>query len=738
MNPFTKSLLFAALLVTAVIGKSAAQITSVAIDSPIHIDGSLSEKAWSSAQVVSDFTQRELTEGAAPTEKTEVRIIHDESTLYIGIKCFDSEPGKIIHKELKWDTILGSDDRIGVVIDTYHDKRQGFCFSVNPNGARDDGTFLSDQAVNYQWDGIWEAASRITDFGWSCELAIPFKTLRFPTTEQQEWGINFLRVIARKHEEVVWRSWRREEGVTHLASAGTVMIPNRVTRGRQLDVTPYVLGGGQKVRQYFLSGGQEVSQLNTDNIFKYGVDLKYGISSNTTLDLTTKTDFAQIEDDKYVINLTPFPIQYPEKRDFFLEGLETFDFTQGGTKLFYSRKIGIDDSLKAIPILGGGKLTQKKGGYRLGILSVQTEDTAEFPSINYTVVRVRKDLLVQSYIGFIATSVFDTKHHATSVIDTTHHDNQVIGMDFGYKTDKFMGNKNFEIQGYLTGSSNDGVKHDNLAGRVYFYYPNDLINWYGLYHALDTNFNPGIGFASRVGIKNYIWQLQITPRPHLPYIKKLVFKPFDINYTTGMDGTLQTRYEEIRPLGFIFNSGDVLDFKIWNKYHFIDDPKGYTIFGSTVIPRGVYKWWYTEIAYTGSRTRPVALDLNANLGDHYNGTRTIISSSLSFKRTKYYALSADMTYNDITVTDNNAKECRFTTREYGGHVGVDLNTRLSSSVFVQYNNASRLVTTNFRIHYIPRVGSDIYLVYNNIAEEQFDYRAKQNAALLKLNYTYQF
>jgi hypothetical protein len=713
MNSISKSLLFAALLFTTFIGKSAAQITSTAINTPIHLDGSLSEKCWESAQVISDFTQRELTEGAAPTEKTEVRIIHDEGTLYIGIKCFDSQPDAILHKELKWDTALGSDDKIGVVIDTYHDKRQGFGFSVNPNGARDDGTFLSDQALNYQWDGIWEAASKITDYGWSSEIAIPFKTLRFPTTDQQEWGINFLRVIARKHEEVVWRSWRREEGVTHLASAGTLMIPYHVTRGRQLDVTPYVLSGGQKVRT-----------LETDNVFKYGVDLKYGISSNTTLDLTTKTDFAQIESDKDVINLTRFPIQYPEKRDFFLEGLETFDFTQGGTKLFYSRKIGIDPNTReAIPILGGGKLTQKKGGYRLGVLTVQTEDTPGLPSTNYTVVRVRKDVLVQSYIGFIATSVADTKNH----------DNQVLGMDFGYKTDKFLGNKNFEIQGYLTGSSNDGVKHDNLAGRVYFYYPNDLINWYGLYHALDKNFNPGIGFASRVGIKNYIWQLQITPRPNLPYIKKLVFKPFDINYTTAMNGTLQTRYEEIRPLGFIFNSGDVLDFKIWNKYDFIDNPLGYNIFGSTVIPRGVYTWWYSEIAYTGSRTRPVALDFNANLGDHYNGTRTYISSSLSFKRTKYYALAADMTFNDISVGND-----RFTTREYGGHVGVDLNTRLSSSVFVQYNNSSRLVTTNFRIHYIPRVGSDIYLVYNNVTNEQYDYRAEQNAALLKLNYTYQF
>ncbi len=688
-----------------------AQMTAKLVENPVHLDGVLSEKAWEAAEVISDFTQRELAEGAEPTEKTEVRIIHNSDNLYIGVKCFDSEPDKILHKELKWDTGLGNDDRFTVVFDTYHDKRMGFGFIVNPNGARSDASFLSDRDLNYQWDGLWDVAARITDWGWSCEIEIPFKTLRFPTTEQQEWGVNFVRVIQRKHEELLWRGWRRDEGANHLASAGAMIIPGRIRSGHQLDVTPFVLAGAEK---------QRLKEIK--DVFKYGLDLKYGITSNMTLDLTTKTDFAQIESDKDVINLTRFPIQYPEKRDFFLEGLETFDFTQGGTKLFYSRNIGIDPvTREAIPILGGAKLTQKQGGYRLGIMSVQTEEQGSFPTTNYSVIRVRKDVLDQSYIGFIATSVLDGKHH----------DNQVLGADFGYKTDKFLGKRNFEIQGYLTGSNNDGLKHDNLAGRIYLTYPNDLINWYGLYHALDENFKPGIGFASRVGIKNYIWFLTISPRPNIPHIKKLVFKPFDINYTTDMDGVLETRYEEIRPLGIIFNSGDTVDFKIWNKYDFVDKPGGWRIFGNTIVPRGVYKWWYYDISYSGSRNRAVALDLNTNFGEHYSGARNYYNASLSFKRTKYYSLSADMNYNDITI-----EKSRFITREYGGRVGVDINTRLSSSVFVQYNNNTKEITTNFRIHYIPRVGSDIYIVYNHLLEEEFDYRTKQNAALLKVNYTY--
>lgn len=695
---------------------ASAQITVTRAASPVHLDGLLSEAAWASAEAAADFTQREPAEGAAPTARTEVRVIESGGNLYIGVMCYDSEPDKILHRELKWDTGLAGDDRVTIILDTYRDKRMGYAFTVNPNGARDDASFLSDNTLNYQWDALWEVAARVTPLGWSCEFEIPFKALRFPAGERQEWGINVVRNIRRKNEEALWRGWRRDEGATHLAGAGVLSIPARVESGRQLDVTPYVLAGVEKTRG-----------TDADNVLKAGLDVKYGITSTMTLDLTTKTDFAQVESDKDVINLTRFPIQYTEKREFFLEGLETFDFTQGGTKLFYSRKIGIDPvTREGIPILGGAKLTQKQGRYRVGVMTVQTGAQGGVPETNYSVVRVRRDILEQSYVGFIATGVFDRGRH----------DNELIGMDFGYKTDRFPGRRKFEVQGYLTASSDDGLSHDNLAGRIYCTYPNDFINWYGLYHAIDANFRPGVGFVSRVGIKNYISNFTISPRPHIPFVRKLVLKPFDINYTTDMDGRLLTRNNEVRPLGFVLNSGDALDVKIWQKYDYVDDAAGWEIFDGTTIPKGVYRWRYCDIVYTGSTSRPVSLDFSANFGGHYNGGRTYLTSTLTFKRTKYYALAADATYNDITVTDVSAARSRFTTREYGGRVSVDLNTRLSSSLFMQYNNESREVTTNVRIHYIPRVGSDLYFVFNNTLDEAADYETERNAVLFKVDYTY--
>lgn len=696
---------------------SFSQINAPLVTGQMHLDGVLNEKQWESAQVISDFTQRELNEGAAPSFRTEVRVMHDGDNLWIGFVCHDPEPDKIIRKELKWDGGIANDDMVAFTLDTYHDKRMGYCFGTNANGAHYDATFAADRDMSTQWDGIWDVVSRVTPDGWACEMMIPFKTLRFPEGGTQEWGINFYRLIRRLNEEDYWRGWRRNEGSTHLASSGTVTFDGMVKGGKQFDVSPYVLGGAEKVLYK-----------DMDEKFKYGLDVKYGVTSNTTLTLTAKTDFAQVESDREVINLTRFDLYYPEKREFFLEGMETFDFTQGGTRLFYSRRIGIDKKTRReIPILGGAKLTQKVGGYRLGVMTMQTEEEGGVPSTNYSVVRVRKDVFEQSYIGFIGTNVMDGEHH----------DNQVIGADFGYKTDKFLGYKrNFEIQGYLTGSSTDGVKHDMLAGRVYFYYPNDLVNWYGLYHAIDENFNPEVGFVSRVGIKNYIWQLLLTPRPGIPHVRKLAFKPFDINYTTDMDGQLLSRTVEIRPLGFMFNSGDELHFKIWNKYDRIrlretNNAKGYNIFGNTFIPLGPYSYWYGEVNYTGSSKRKVYAYANSNWGDFYDGSRTYYNGGVTWKAGSRYAISGDITYNDIDVEGD-----RFITREVGSRFSVDFSTRLSSSVFVQYNNQSREVLTNFRLHFIPRIGSDLYIVYNHLMDEAYDYRAKRTTGVVKLNYTY--
>jgi len=694
-------------------GEVAGQINAVFIESPVKLDGILNEPAWENAEIITDFIQRGLIEGDPPSEKTEMRIIFDNNNIYIGVICFDSEPEKIIHREMKRDGDIGNDDRVSFVIDTYNDRRMAHLFSVNPNGMRFDATFQigTRNDVNSEWDGIWDVSSRIMDYGWSCEVIIPFKTLRFPATETQTWAFNIKRQVKRKNEELLWRSWKQNDGIYQLSKAGTIHINKPVKSSRQFDAKPYILGG------------MENEQNSTpDNVFKYGFDLNYAITSNTTLLLTAKTDFAQIESDREVINLTRFDISYPEKRDFFLEGAELFEYKQGMTNVFYSRNIGISPERESMPILGGAKLTQKKGSYRLGIMTMQTQEDHGYPSANYSVVRIKKDIFKQAYVGMIATSI----------IDADGHDNQVYGADIVYRTDSFLSDKNFEIQSYLTGSVTDGSAKESMAGRIFFHYPNDTIDAFMLYHALGNNFNPEMGFISRdPGIQQYMFVFSYTPRTTLPFVKKFNFQPLYFNYYDDTKNRLVSRKISTTPFGFISESGDEFGFTIQNEYDCPDH--NFIIFGDVIIPRGGYEWWSNKVNFETSKSRFIAFDLEAQLGDFYNGKKNRVNLECTFKTTRFYSISADVRYNNISINNRH-----FNTKEYGGRLEIDLSTRLYSSTFIQWNNETREANFNFRIHYIPKICSDVYIVYNHLMDEDDDYRTLQNAGMFKVNYTQRF
>ncbi|MFC1607873.1 DUF5916 domain-containing protein [Candidatus Latescibacterota bacterium] len=691
----------------------AAQLNAVYTPNAIRLDGMLDEAVWKDSVPVTDFTQKELVEGAAPSEKTDVRFLFDDNNFYVGVICHDSDPGGIVHRELKRDgRLYRIEDNFTLVIDTYNDKRQGYYFAVNANGSRYDGTFQTYESPNTEWDGIWDVASRITDEGWTCEIVIPFKTLRFPNMPQQIWGLNFRRQIVRKNEEIMWRAWKHDDDILHLSKGGTISIDRALKKSRQLDVKPYILTGADK------RSGESV-----DDTFKYGLDLRYGITSNTTLTLTTKTDFAHIESDREVINLTRYEEDYPEQRDFFLENSELFTFSQGMTNVFYTRRIGLSPDRMNIPILGGAKLTQKTGTFNMGIMTIQTEEKYGLPSTNYSVMRMKKDVFEQSYIGVVATSK----------IDTDGHDNQVYGGDMILKTDSFMGDKTFEVQSYLVGSVTDGSKHGNMAGRFFINYPNDLVNAFALYHAIGPGFNPEMGIikGKEPGVHQYMSILEYKPRPNISFIKQFSFQPLYFNYYMDMDRKMIARYLKARPFGIFTNADDEINVEIENRYEYVDED--FTIFDDIVIPVGGYDWWHTELEFQSSESRPVFVDIEADLGNFFNGSRNQYNFELSAKPNMHYSIASDIRYNDISVGKRH-----FITREYGGRLEVDFSTRLSSIFFVQWNNDTREVNVNLRFHYIPKIGSDIYVVYNHLMDEREDFSTLQNTGMLKVDYTYRF
>jgi len=684
------------------------EVTALGIDTPVRFDGLLTEPFWKDAQPATGFTQRELTEGAPATERTEVRIVFDEDNLYIGVTCFDADPSGIIHNELQRDVKLDSDDSFTLVLDTFDSYRNGYFFAINPNGARHDGFFYGSELINNDWDGVWDAAAEITPCGWSAEIVIPFKTLRFPNRSVQAWGINFRRVIRRKSEEVLWSSWRRDDGIFQLTKAGLLVGMEGVKKGRRLEFIPYLLAGAER------ADGED------DSDFKYGLDVRYPLTTDLSLDITTHTDFAQVETDRERINLTRFSLFYPEKRDFFLAGSEIFDYDTGYfEKVYHSRRIGLDENREQIPILGGLNLAGKAGKYSIGVLNIQTDGKGGTPGTNYSVVRIKRDILEKSRIGFIATNLYDRNEHT----------NRTVGGDFFYQTNRLFGDKNFGIRGDLTGSFTDGESDDNLFGRLFIDFPNDLVDtFFELYH-VGAGFNPEMGFITRRGIRRVNGKVRFFPRPGIPHISRLIFMPLGLNYIADLDGRMLERKVSFWPFGFYTNANDKLQFTIERSYDLVEDD--FVIFGDTVIGAAAYEWttWGVDIESSGSR--PLSASFIGRMGDFYGGEREIYNPGLTFKLNKNLAVTGDFLYNDITLGGDH-----LIAKEYGAKVNLSLSTKLTSSTFVQYNNETDEVNMNFRLHFIPNMGSDLYLVYNHLWDESRDFATKYRTGIVKVDYLF--
>ena len=685
-------------------------MSALRIESPVHLDGLLEEPAWNEALPATGFIQKELVEGDPATEKTEVRILYDRNNVYIGIMCFDSSPDAIIHNEMDRDVEPKSDDSFTLVLDTFDSMRSGYFFTVNPNGARYDGYFHGTQLINKDWDGVWDTSARITPEGWSAEIMIPFKTLRFPNTPVQLWGVNFKRIIRRKNEEALWSSWKRDDGIFQLTKAGKLNGIENVTKGRKVEVEPYILGGMER-------------QDKTDNReFKFGGDITYPIATDLSLDITSHTDFAQVETDKEQINLTRFSLFYPEKRDFFLEGADSYDFdTEYVEKVFHSRRIGISPEREQVPIIGGVNLSGRIGSYSLGVLDIQTDRKGSSPDANNMVVRLKKDVLEKSHVGFIATNLYDAKDH----INTT------VGGDFLYQTNRLFGNKNFTIRGDLTGSFIDGEHEDNLFSRLFIDYPNDLIDSFWELYYIGKKFNPELGFITRKGIRRVNGAFRYYPRPHIPGVNKLIFKPLGIDYKESLDGRMLERTLTWWLLGVLTTTDDLVRLEVDNSYDDVDE--SFTMFGDVAVPPGSYSWTQYGVYVLTNQSRRLSVELKTRNGSFYDGDRGNYQMAWTFTVNRHLAVSADANYNNVELGEG-----RFIAREYGARIRANLSTKLTTNTFLQWNNETREVNMNFRLHYLPNMGSDLYFVYNHLCDESAGYRTKYRTGIVKVSYLFRF
>lgn len=662
-------------------------------DQPIQLDGHLDEPAWEEAIRVSNFTQRELNIGEPATERTEVAILYDSDFIYIGVWCYDSQPDQIIAKELRRDFDYALDDNFIVVIDTYHDKRNGFMFVTNPNGARGDlQVFNNGGSSNQFWNGVWDVRTQVTQEGWFAEFRIPFYTLKYRMGQtEQVWGINFERNIRRKREQVLWQGWSRDNNIFRVNQAGTLVGLNDLEDKKFIEFKPYGLGGG------------EYSGENEGAVGNVGGDINYLITPTYRLNLTFNTDFAQVEADEQQINITRFPLFFPELREFFLEGDDFFDMGFGGNRIipFYTRRIGLNDDRETVPIIGGARLLGKEANSTVGVMTMQTAASGDDPSRNYSVASWRQDVGSQSIVGGMTVNKFEQgRWHTTT------------GLNGRFSTPRFLGNKNLDVGGAFikTHNTDDGWEDNAFAYRAFVSYPNDKLSLFASTQRSPAPFEPEVGLMRRRNFRENFAQVSLRPRPvnHFRWIRQFEFSPGQITYTQYDDnGDIQSFDYNLRYLGFDTRRGEriVFDYRVVAEGLRED----FEISPGIVIPQGTYWWRQWEAEFQSFRGRTLSLFTRWSVGEFYDGQSTQGRLNLLWRTNKYVNLSLRYEKNIVDLPYG-----FFETDLIGSRIEYAVNPNVFGSVLTQWNSAQDEFNLNFRLQIIPKIGTDFFLIVNQV------------------------
>ena len=663
---------------------------------PIRFNGRLDGPEWASADSITDFHQREPFVGAVATQRTTVKVIRNAEALYIGVRAYDSEPHRIRARQLRRDADLSSDDNITILIDSFHDRRGAFVFGTNPLGALWDAQLTDLDNLNENWNGIWDVRVTRGGAGWTAVFRIPFTTLRFRVGRDVRFGFNVRRFIRRNNEEVLWRSWGRAEGLYQLINTGELTGLGDLRRGHPIEASPYILS--RAIEPEHDSAGARIADGFVGA--KTGMDAKIAVSATVTADLTTGTDFAQVEADQLVVNLTRFPFFFPEKRLFFLESSGLFDFgTPGRVQTFYSRRIGLDTSGAAVPIIAGGRIYGRLGPYRFGLLDTRTSG---MDRANAAVVRVQHDLFERSYVGAIASTRIVSGQGSQST----------AGFDIDLPL--VVHGKNVEPKFWIAGTRTPGVSGWPVAWRVSTDYPNDLFDNFVSLYRIDSAFNPALGFVRRTGIWETTGHIDFMPRPHALGIRQLDFTfpvpSWDViaNETgsLGRAADWQTAWFEWRVFGGDRTNGD--HFEV-NYQRLMDAPSAsFPIFRSVTIPPGRYWWSRYELQYFMSANRPLSLGMFVNWGPFYGGRSADLELQAAWRGGGHLILSGNLTRTSARLPSGG-----FTALLASSRVEYDVNPRVSFLGFLQYSNEDRRADFNLRFHWIPSIGDDVFLVWNS-------------------------
>ena len=703
--------------------KPAPTVRAHRLTSVIRIDGRLDEEIYRTTEAISDFVQQEPDEFKPATEKTEAWIFFDNDNLYISAKNYESHPERRVANEMRRDTNqLRQNDTFGVMLDTFHDKRNGYIFYANAIGGFADSQVTDEGPPNVDWNTVWDVRTTDFDGGWSIEMAIPFKSLRYQPGTEQQWGINLRRVVRWKNEwsylAQVPRALTTFRGLLKISSAGT-LDGLQVPSGRSnLEVKPYALGG--------VSTDNTVTPaITNDGDGRVGGDVKYSITQNITADLTVNTDFAQVEVDEQQVNLTRFNLFFPEKRDFFLEGLGTFAFAgrasaglgagSGDTPyLFFSRRIGLDQS-REIPLIAGGRTTGKAGKFSFGAINVQTgeDDAVNVDSANFTVLRAKRDILRRSSVGGMYT-------HRTSTPGR-------VGSNDGYGIDAAMSfYQNVRFDAYVAQTKTDSRTGDDVSYRGFFDYNADKYGFQAERLEVQPNFLPEIGFVRRTDMRRNFGLLRYSPRPKgVAHLRKLTGQA-SLNYLTNTDNRLDTREASARFEAELTTS-DTGSLQYTDSFERLVRP--FAIAPGVVLPVGSYDFHTTRLNYVAGQQRPYSGEIVYEFGTFYNGDRQTISvNSARVQVTPQVSLEPSLSINWVDLVQGS-----FTAKVVRTRATFTITPRMFVSGIVQYNSSGTSFGSNVRFRWEYRPGSELFVVYTddyNTDEQRPDVTSLRNRAFV--------
>jgi hypothetical protein len=659
-------------------------VRAVRVAQAPRIDGLLDEDIWQAISPITGFRQRWPVDGAAASERTEVRIAYDDRAMYFGMVMFDSEPHRILRSILHREGRIDKDDRIIIALDTYHDRRSGYIFELNAFGTQGDAHFTDEALVGldpWQWEGVYESEARITDRGWELEVAIPLTTIRFEEQDVSTMGVAFYRSIRRKNEEVLWPHISQQfssgssQGIDQASQYATLVGLQGLQPGRHVEVKPFAILGGQKS-----AGVEETTVLD-----EVGLDVKYSNTPNLTMDLTWNTDFAQVEADNVQINLSRFGLFFPEKREFFLERSQLFQFGNSrSTEVFHSRRIGITNDIR-----GGGRLTGQAGPFSVGVLNLQTGDSDAGQGANNGVVRLRADVGPRATVGGIVTNLQNSDIYS-----------RTAGADAEVRFLSSSGFRGWVARGWAEGGPSDGT----AAGHAGLTIRNALYSVGAGYTNIGENFDPALGFVRRRDLVQYSGSASFTPRfVESTWARQLNLQAIGF-VIDGQDGAKQTedaRFNTILDL----QSGDMVMMGLTHRWERLEAP--FQIRSDAVIPPGDYPFNYMGFLGRLNPSRTVSAQGVTHFGNYWNGTWFQVGGQATWRTGPHLELTGSFDRRQISLPVENGE---FSTTILSTTVLAALSRSLFANALVQYDNDSKSVQANIRIDWIHTPGSDLFLV----------------------------